>query len=126
MPIHDWQCGSCNSVLADFYQPLLNSPKPDCPKCQAPMERLWTTNRMHRTFEKFEVEYSGQQIEIDSMGKLRAFERYTHDQYRQGFGEPRVFRAFSQDNSNKEVSVFRDLQPNQYIRKNPKISTRRG
>lgn len=117
MPIHDWSCEACDYFLPDHYQPLLSSLPPTCPICEASpqLERVWSTNRMHRTFEAFEQEYNGQKILIDSIGTLRRFESYTLDQWKNHGGAPIVFRSYSQDNSNMGDNVFKALQPNQNI-----------
>lgn len=105
MPIHDWKCLTCNEVIMDHYQARLEAEAPVCSSFHN-MERMWTTNRMHRTFEKFEFVEGNERIEIDSLSKLRDVERVSEQAYKEGRGRPFVWRQFSQDNSNMDRNVF--------------------
>jgi hypothetical protein len=58
-------------------------------------------------FKAFEM-YDGQnrKVTIDSTHKLRQVERESEQQARNGEGQPIVFRAWSQDRSNREVNTL--------------------
>lgn len=106
MPVHDLSCPNCDYSLPDQYFPRLEFVPPNCPTCLIALQREWTTNRMHRTFEKFEFVEGNERIEIDSLSKLRDVERVSEQAYKEGRGRPFVWRQFSQDNSNMDRNVF--------------------
>jgi hypothetical protein len=58
-------------------------------------------------FQRFET-FDGQNrpVVVDSLKKLRQIEKESEQQYRNGEGQPIVFRKWSNDNSNKDQSAL--------------------
>lgn len=118
MPIHDYACEKegCDYEERDYYLPTVGSLPPICPRCvdSPTLVRLWTTNRMHRTFQAFEFELDGgKTVTIDSLHKLRKVEADSAAAYSRGEGRPFVFRHYSQDPTNRDRSVFHGMNPKQ-------------
>ena len=61
----------------------------------------------YEPFQEFEVR-DGQNhlVTVDSLAKLRKIERESEQQYRNGEGQPLVWRRYSQDPSNHDVSAL--------------------
>jgi hypothetical protein len=102
-----------------------------CEKCQRP----WETGMFpfckgnpadhgahlkHSPFPSFEVDGVG---EISSITQLREVEHSSMEAFKEGRGQPLIFRAFSQDNSNRDQNVFG--RPDQGAKKRPNIQLRR-
>jgi len=109
-----------------FHIDLSPAPKPpsDAPPCEnsscsgfekEPMERVWSTNRMHRTFEAFDFTMDdGKVVRVDNLAALRKIEKDTGDAYARGeLKRPFVFRHYTQDPSNKDKNVFEHLRREQ-------------
>lgn len=104
MPVNDFACPECDFVIADQYHPSYLA-RPVCPKDHILMERLWSMSA-GKPFEPFEVDLGDGPVQIGSLGDVRRIERESEKRYRNGDGAPFVFRAYSQDPSNRDVNVF--------------------
>lgn len=96
-----------------------------CEKCAKPLAiGDWPycphgSTLRYKPFPAFEVEGVGT---IDSITKLREVERSSMEAYKEGRGQPLVFRAFTQDRSNQDSNVFG--RPDQGARKRSNIRIR--
>ena len=120
MPNHDFRCPACQTILRDQYRSVEQggaAHPPRCPRCFVLMQWIIPRPRFDlrsdgegcsgHTFQKFTVR-DGQNhpVEIDSLHKLRQIERESEQQYRNGEGQPILFRGFAQDHSNMSTNLF--------------------
>ena len=49
---------------------------------------------------------NGEVVEVNSLHKVREIERLSESRHRQGLGRPFNFRAFTQDKSNLDASIY--------------------
>ena len=104
MPVHDYHCEPCDIFILDQYHPSISAVL-CCPDCGHPCEKLW--HRPPRElFRAFTVDYGKGPVEITSLAQLRAIEASSEKAYRDGRGQPLVFRAFSQDHSNLDRNTL--------------------
>ena len=106
MPVHDYICDPCDIFLPDQYHPLLSAIL-CCPDCGVPCEKSWHRDS-RPLFAPFTVDYGSGPVEITSLSQIRSIERSSENLARnEPKGQPYVFRAFSQDNSNQDVNTLR-------------------
>ena len=115
MALHDFWCQRCGQVLVDVNVPIDIGATAGAPlHCDRPMAWVPAVGRMDASsgpgFQAFEA-YDGQNrpIVIDSLRKLRAVERQSEADGRNGEGQPLVWRHYSNDRSNRDVHA---LHPN--------------
>ena len=130
MPIIDWECQACGARLLDQYHPRTDISPPSCPNegklhtfhgvpiriqlgsdgraLPHLMLRLWTLGTRHKPFQGFSYDDGHQVHEVDSLGKVRALERASEARAAAspGAASPEIFRAYSQDPSNRDANVF--------------------
>lgn len=112
MPLHDFFCPTCTAVIVDVYVPVQTA-APDaliyCRTCGARLSWIPAAPAVHYgsvktcAFKAFDTtDGYGQPVHIDSLAKLRKVEKESEQAYRNGEGQPMVFRAWSQQsNGNK-------------------------
>ncbi len=128
MPLHDFQCSTCGQLEMDVYQALRDADPPMCPAgCvvhevvkvdgagefvapdptpRSTMEKLWSAGSTSSPFKEIAVEINGKTVIAKSMRDIRQIERETTDAWLKGAPgvAPMIFRNFSQDRSNRDVS----------------------
>ena len=112
MSYHDFVCPSCGMAFTDIDIPIAIGAKagaPSCADCQIQTDWIPKVGRMDalEPFQTFTA-YDGQNnpVVIDSLHKLRTIERASEQQARNGEGQPIVWRAYSQDRSNRDVNTL--------------------
>src|SRR5262245_1900937 len=113
MALHDFWCEKCGQVLVDVNIPIdLGAIKGAPLHCGQPATWIPQVGRMdaYEPFQEFEAR-DGQNnlVTVDSLAKLRKIERESEQQFRNGEGQPIVWRRYSNDSSNKDVHA---LHPN--------------
>ncbi|TAK94254.1 hypothetical protein EPO05_06585 [Patescibacteria group bacterium] len=70
------------------------------------MERLWSAGSESAPFKEISVEVNGKTVVAKSMRDIRQIERETVDAWQRGIPgvAPMIFRNFSQNRSNRDVS----------------------
>lgn len=114
MALHDFVCPRCRWVAVDVNVPISEgalAARVICPDCQITMAWIPQVGRMDASsgpgFEAFETYNSrNEKITISSLKQLRDVERQSEIDYRNGEGQPLVFRMFSNDRSNKDQSAL--------------------
>lgn len=112
MPLHDYQCVEDGTLLTDQYRSVedgAQAHRPLCPTCGNRMAWVPAVGAMD-AFEpggKFSM-YDGQNrpVTVESFAQMRALERVSEQQYRNGEGQPLRFRALHQDHSNMLDNTF--------------------
>jgi hypothetical protein len=106
---HDFWCQICGQVLVDINVPIAVGATAGAPlHCGRKMNWIPAVARMDASsgpgFQEFEA-HDGQnnKVVVDSLKKLRDIERTSEQQYRNGEGQPLVWRRWSQDSSNRDV-----------------------
>jgi len=106
MALHDFWCQVCGQVLTDINVPIELGARSGAPEhCGRPTSWIPQVGRMDAGsgpgFEAFDA-YDGQNhpVRVDSLHKLRAIERQSEADARNGEGQPIVWRRYSQDRSN--------------------------
>lgn len=110
MPLHDFWCPTCGQVLLDQYVPVAIGATAGAPThCGQPTMPIPAAPALHygsvktAAFQAFDTtDGRGNPVHIDSLRKLRQVEREAEQAYRNGEGQPMVFRRFSQDPSNRD------------------------
>lgn len=110
MALHDFYCQTCGQVLVDVNVPIELGAVRGAPQhCDRPAVWIPQVGRMdaYEPFQKFETR-DGQntRVTVDSLAALRKIERESEQQYRNGEGQPLVWRAYSNDPSNKDVHAL--------------------
>jgi len=110
MALHDFWCQVCGQVLVDVDVPMAIGATKGAPlHCGRPTAWIPQVGRMDalEPFQEFEVR-DGQNhlVTIDSLAKLRKIERESEQQYRNGEGQPLVWRRYSNDDSNRDVHAL--------------------
>lgn len=115
MALHDFWCQVCGQVLVDVNVPIAIGATAGAPlHCGKPTAWLPAVARMDASsgpgFRAF-VTRDGQNNEVlvDSLKKLRDVERDSEHMYRNGEGQPLLWRHYSNDRSNRDVHA---LHPN--------------
>lgn len=110
MALHDFWCQTCGQVLVDVNVPIdLGAIKGAPLHCGQPAAWIPQVGRMdaYEPFQEFECR-DGQNnpVLVDSLAKLRKIERESEQQYRDGEGQPLVWRRYSNDRSNQDVHAL--------------------
>jgi hypothetical protein len=110
--LHDFWCQTCGQVLVDVNVPIAIGARAGAPAhCGRPTAWIPQVGRIDAScgpgFQEFETR-DGQNnpVLIDSLKKLRDLERRSEQDYRNGEGQPIVFRRWAQDASNKDVHAL--------------------
>jgi hypothetical protein len=110
MALHDFWCQVCGQVLIDIDVPVAIGARAGAPEhCGRPTAWIPAVGRMdaYEPFQEFEVrDGQNQLVTIDSLAKLRQVERESEQQFRNGEGQPLVWRRYSNDASNKDVHTL--------------------
>lgn len=110
MPLHDFYCGYCNRVYPDRYIPVAVRASEGAPRCDCGRLTTWiaAAPALHygsvktAAFKAFDTtDGRGNPVHIDSLRKLRQIEKQSEQDYRNGEGQPLVFRAWSNTKGNK-------------------------
>lgn len=107
MPLFDFQCPTCGAMQIDVYQALRSAEPPACPSgCTALMEKCWSAGSSSAPFVEVTVEINGKPVVAKSMSDIRRIERDSTEAWLRGEpgAQPIIFRNFSQDRSNRDVS----------------------
>lgn len=114
MALHDFFCPGCGRTFFDVDVPCaIGATKgaPECADCGRPCEWIPQVGRMDakEPFQAFTT-YDGRNrpVVIDSLRKLRAVERESEVLAKNGEGQQIVFRAYSQDGSNRHTNTLGD------------------
>jgi hypothetical protein len=110
MPVHDYFCGRCGQVLVDIVVPIAIGQAAGAPEhCGARTSPIPGIGRMDiggvkgASFHGFETtDGRGNRVLVDSLHKLRQVEREAEQAYRNGEGQPMVWRRWAQDQSNAD------------------------
>lgn len=110
MALHDFWCQTCGQVLVDVNVPIAIGAQAGAPlHCDQPTAWIPQVGRMdaYEPFQEFET-FDGQNrpVLIDSLHKMRALERQSEADARDGRGQPMVWRRYSQDASNRDVHTL--------------------
>lgn len=110
MALHDFFCQTCGQVLVDVNVPIAIGAMKGAPEhCGRPTAWIPQVGRMdaYEPFQEFEAR-DGQNhlVTIDSLAKLRKIERESEQQFRDGEGQPLVWRRYANDASNKDVHAL--------------------
>lgn len=117
--LHDYRCPRCGHVARDQAVEIsvgATAGAPECPNCLdlhnvVRMEWIPKIGRMDAAngpgFVAFDT-YNGrnEKVTVTSLAQLRQIERQSEIDHRNGEGQPLVFRAFSNDPSNKDKSAL--------------------
>lgn len=109
MARHDFWCQICGTVRPDVDVPVQVGAVAGAPSCcDSPMTWIAAAPAVHygsvktagfKAFDTFDGR--GNPVHIDSLRKLRQVEKQSEIDYRNGEGQPMVFRAWSQNAGNK-------------------------
>lgn len=106
MALHDFFCQTCGRVLVDIDVPIALGALAGAPDhCGRKTAWIPQVGRMDakEPFQRFETtDGRGQPVVIDSLHKLRQVERESEVAFRNGEGQPMIFRRWSQDTSNQD------------------------
>lgn len=108
MALHDFWCQTCGQVLVDVNIPIALGARAGAPEhCGRPTAWIPQVGRMDASsgpgFTAFTTrDGQNQEVVVDSLSKLRALERQSEQQYRNGEGQPLVWRRYSNDPSNHD------------------------
>lgn len=112
MALHDFWCQVCGQVLVDVNVPIAIGATAGAPThCGKPTAWLPAVGRMdaYEPFQEFETrDGQNNRVVVDSLKKLRDVERDSEHMYRNGEGQPLLWRHYSNDRSNRDVHA---LQP---------------
>jgi len=108
--LHDFYCPRCGQVLVDIHVPVEIGATAGAPEhCGAKTSWIPATRAMDiggaktAGFRGFHTtDGRGQPVHIDSLHKMRQVERESEQAYRNGEGQPMVFRRWAQDGSNRD------------------------
>lgn len=114
MPLHDFWCAACGQVLVDVYVPVDVGARAGAPgHCGQAMSPIPAAPALHygdvkgAAFRSFDTtDGRGQKVHVDSVQKLRKIERESETAYRNGEGQPMVWRRYAQDGSNADVPTL--------------------
>lgn len=80
----------------------------------------------YEPFKEFDLKDGRDHLQhVDSLRKLRKVERESEAQYRDGVGQPLVWRHYAQDSSNKDQHTLM-ADPSAPLPKNRKLSVAKG
>lgn len=111
MALHDFWCQVCGQVLVDINVPIAIGATAGAPShCGRQTAYIPTTRAMDiggvktAGFRGFTTrDGRGNPVEIDSLHTMRRVEREAEQAYRNGEGQPLVFRRWANTDSNKDV-----------------------
>jgi len=110
MALHDYFCQVCGQVLTDVNVPCAIGAQKGAPlHCDRPMNWIPAIGRMdaYEPFQEFETfDGQNQPVVVESLRQLRAIERDSEQRYRDGEGQPLVWRRYSNDRSNHDVHAL--------------------
>lgn len=110
MALHDFFCQTCGQVLVDVNVPIdLGAVKGAPLHCGQPAAWIPQVGRMdaYEPFQEFEArDGKNNLVTVDSLRKLRTIERESEAQYRNGEGQPLVWRHYANDRSNRDVHAL--------------------
>lgn len=114
MALHDFFCGVCGQVLVDIHVPVAIGATAGAPwHCEQKMAPIPGIGSMDigavktAGFQGFTTtDGRGQPVHIDSLHKLRQVERESEQAYRNGEGQPMVWRRWAQDKSNEDAPTL--------------------
>lgn len=110
MPLHDFYCGVCGQVIVDHYVPVQIGATDGAPEhCGKKTVPIPGAPAVHygsvktAGFKAFDTtDGRGLPVHIDSVQKLRQVERESEQAFRNGEGQPMIFRRWAQDKSNAD------------------------
>jgi len=112
MALHDYYCARCSRVLVDINVPIVigaTAGAPHCPGCGGATTWIPQTTAMDiggvktSGFKGFHTtDGRGHPVHIDSLHTMRRVEREAEQAFRNGEGQPMVFRRWAQDGSNRD------------------------
>lgn len=117
MALHDFRCPECGYIKRDVNVPIAVGAVDAVVLCpgtwhdEVRMIAIPGIGRMDASngpaFKAFDT-YDGrnQKVHVTSLKQVRAIERESEQLHRDGEGQPLVFRAFSNDPSNKDQSAL--------------------
>lgn len=123
MALHDFRCSTCGAIQRDINVPIeigASGAFVYCRSCTVVVNGEHTAVRMQWIpaigrmdaangpgFVAFDC-YDGQnnKVHVSSLKQLRDLERTSEQQFKNGEGQPLVFRAFSNDPTNKDSSAL--------------------
>jgi hypothetical protein len=110
MALHDFWCQVCGQVLVDVNVPISLGAQAGAPEhCGRRTAWIPQVGRIdaYEPFQEFETrDGMNQLVTVDSLKKLRDIERDSEQRYRDGEGQPLVWRRYSQDASNRDVHAL--------------------
>jgi hypothetical protein len=112
MALHDYWCQTCGQVSVDVNVPIEIGATMGAPThCNRPMRWMPQVGRMDASsgpgFTAFEArDGQNRPVTVDSLHKMRQIERESEQHYRNGEGQPIVWRQYSNDSSNKHVHAL--------------------
>ena len=113
MPRHDYFCSICGQLFVDVVVPAKLGASAGRPwHCSHPTSWIPQVQWMDakEPFQRFTTrDGQNHEVVVDSVHKLREIERQSEQQYRNGEGQPLVWRHYSNDRSNRDVHA---LHPN--------------
>lgn len=110
MPLHDYYCAICGQIVVDVYRSVACGASANPPlHCGSAMAWIPQTRAMDiggvktSAFRGFHTtDGRGEPVFVDSLHKLRQVERAAEQAYRNGEGQPMIFRRWAQDVSNHD------------------------
>lgn len=114
MPLHDFYCPRCNAILPDRYVPVAErasdaAAAARCETCGGALVWIPAAPAVHYgsvktcAFKAFDTtDGYGRPVHIDSLQKLRRVEREAEQAFRNGEGQPMIWRHYAQDKSNRD------------------------
>jgi hypothetical protein len=110
--LHDFWCQVCGEVLLDVNVPIEIGARQGAPvHCDRPTSWLPQVGRMDAGngpgFQAFEArDGQNRQVQVNSLRQLRAIERESEADSKDGRGQPIVWRRYSQDRSNQHTHAL--------------------
>ena len=104
MPVQTWICPNCECVIPDQYHPSSKAILA-CPNCSLVMERSWQRDS-RPLFRPFTANDGTGDRTFTSLGDVRRYERETERKANGHEGQRIVFREYSQDHTNRDVTTL--------------------
>lgn len=110
MPLHDFRCPDCKTILPDQYRSITEGASARLPICVCGSAMAWVpkVGRMDALEPGQEFETTdgrGNKVLIDSLSKLRKVESESERMAANGDGQRMTWRMYSNDRSNKDVNT---------------------
>lgn len=110
MPLHDYYCAACGQIAVDIYRSAAQGASAAPPlHCDRPMVWIPQTRAMDvggvktAAFQAFHTtDGRGRPVLVDNLRTLRRIERESEQMFRNGEGQPMVWRRWAQDPSNRD------------------------